>query len=263
MHGNTKRCLPCAAEFKRGRDREAKRHLMADPEVREAKNAQWRERWHARGGNKKREGNSQERLCDKCERDISETYPNVKLCAECRATELREGYRELSAKQRQSAEFREKGKKRVERWLSKPGNHARKLEIDRERNRAPETLTARRKRYAEDEEYRAKIVAYKQTDEYKGKFNRSRRLRYATNTDGYRDKRQALRQARTPWRLKPRDVDERLKEQGGLCGICREVIQGKFHLDHIIPASLGGSNTFENLQVTHPFCNLSKGNRLP
>ena len=47
------------------------------------------------------------------------------------------------------------------------------------------------------------------------------------------------------------------------CGVCEIVIDGKFHIDHIIPLSRGGEHVVENLQLTHPSCNLKKHNRLP
>lgn len=34
-------------------------------------------------------------------------------------------------------------------------------------------------------------------------------------------------------------------------------------MDHIVPKSKGGSNGRDNLQLAHPFCNQSKGNRMP
>lgn len=49
---------------------------------------------------------------------------------------------------------------------------------------------------------------------------------------------------------------------GGICGICQEPIIGKYHFDHIIPLSRGGAHTQDNLQLTHPKCNLAKGTKL-
>lgn len=50
----------------------------------------------------------------------------------------------------------------------------------------------------------------------------------------------------------------------GVCGICGESADPEsWHLDHIIPLSKGGHHTYENVQVSHPSCNLRKGARLP
>lgn len=50
----------------------------------------------------------------------------------------------------------------------------------------------------------------------------------------------------------------------GMCGICGDPADfSNWHLDHIIPLSRGGTHTLENVQVSHVYCNLSKGNKLP
>lgn len=46
------------------------------------------------------------------------------------------------------------------------------------------------------------------------------------------------------------------------CGICGSPIDGKYHIDHIIPVSKGGEHVIENLQLTHPICNLRKGAKI-
>lgn len=54
------------------------------------------------------------------------------------------------------------------------------------------------------------------------------------------------------------------EEDGGICGIClMPADPNDWHLDHVIPLSRGGSHTYDNVQVSHPWCNLSKGNKLP
>ena len=47
---------------------------------------------------------------------------------------------------------------------------------------------------------------------------------------------------------------------GGMCGICKEFIEGDFHVDHVIPLSKGGLHCYANVQPAHPACNLRKGN---
>lgn len=47
-----------------------------------------------------------------------------------------------------------------------------------------------------------------------------------------------------------------------ICGVCSEPVVGKYHLDHIVPLSKGGSHTPDNLQLTHPVCNLKKHNKV-
>lgn len=53
-----------------------------------------------------------------------------------------------------------------------------------------------------------------------------------------------------------------IARDGYVCGICGgDVEAGDVHLDHIRPVSKGGPTTFDNLRVTHSFCNISRGNR--
>ena len=54
------------------------------------------------------------------------------------------------------------------------------------------------------------------------------------------------------------DVETLLKMQKGRCAFCNKEVKRKYHIDHIYPISLGGSNTKENLQILCPSCNLSK-----
>ena len=50
----------------------------------------------------------------------------------------------------------------------------------------------------------------------------------------------------------------------GVCQLCLKPIDPDegFHADHVLPASLGGPTQLDNLQLAHPFCNISKGNRV-
>lgn len=60
------------------------------------------------------------------------------------------------------------------------------------------------------------------------------------------------------------DADiERLKvAQRGKCCYCRKPLL-KYHIDHIVPVSKGGSNDPSNLQLLCPRCNISKGDKMP
>lgn len=46
----------------------------------------------------------------------------------------------------------------------------------------------------------------------------------------------------------------------GVCYLCGGMVDPKdWHLDHIISLKNGGTNTYNNVAVTHPKCNLKKG----
>lgn len=49
-------------------------------------------------------------------------------------------------------------------------------------------------------------------------------------------------------------------QQGGLCKACACSLE-RYHVDHIIPITRGGSNWPENLQLLCPTCNRSKSNK--
>lgn len=58
------------------------------------------------------------------------------------------------------------------------------------------------------------------------------------------------------------DIKRMFIEQSGLCAACRLVLT-KFHVDHVMPLILGGSNDRSNLQLLCPTCNASKGGKHP
>lgn len=63
------------------------------------------------------------------------------------------------------------------------------------------------------------------------------------------------------------DVAHQLQSQRGRCYWCGDALktQGeeKFHVDHLIPLSRGGTNGRENIVCSCSFCNLSRHNKLP
>jgi len=60
-----------------------------------------------------------------------------------------------------------------------------------------------------------------------------------------------------------RDVDLLYHQQSGRCGFCLVDLFQKFHIDHVIPLALGGTNWPGNLQLLCPRCNLKKGAKPP
>lgn len=61
----------------------------------------------------------------------------------------------------------------------------------------------------------------------------------------------------------PEDVDRIVKSQRNKCAICRVKLGNKFHRDHIVPLSRGGSNNPSNIQVLCATCNMKKGAKDP
>lgn len=63
------------------------------------------------------------------------------------------------------------------------------------------------------------------------------------------------------------DIQTIFEKQQGLCANCQKKLfksgAKKYHVDHIMPLKLGGSNWPSNLQCLCPTCNLSKGAKHP
>ena len=53
------------------------------------------------------------------------------------------------------------------------------------------------------------------------------------------------------------------KLQRGKCACCKLPLGDDYHLDHIMPLALGGSNTDDNIQLLRASCNLSKHTKHP
>jgi 5-methylcytosine-specific restriction endonuclease McrA len=54
-----------------------------------------------------------------------------------------------------------------------------------------------------------------------------------------------------------------LELDDGVCGICGEDVDPfDFQVDHVVPLSRGGENSYANTQVAHALCNQRKGPRL-
>ena len=60
------------------------------------------------------------------------------------------------------------------------------------------------------------------------------------------------------------DIKRIYESQRGMCPGCkRSLRKTKYHRDHIVPLSRGGSNWPENIQLLCPTCNNKKGSLLP
>lgn len=59
-------------------------------------------------------------------------------------------------------------------------------------------------------------------------------------------------------------INERLfAEQMGVCACCGDMLGNNYHLDHIMPIALGGTNEDQNLQLLRAECNMKKGAKHP
>lgn len=58
-------------------------------------------------------------------------------------------------------------------------------------------------------------------------------------------------------------VDKLMTLQQGKCPCCGKSLDAGFHVDHIMPLALGGSNTDDNIQLLTPACNREKNAKHP
>lgn len=54
------------------------------------------------------------------------------------------------------------------------------------------------------------------------------------------------------------DIKQKTEEQNGLCFWCGTVLQ-EYHIDHLVPIAKGGTNYPDNLVISCPTCNVSRG----
>jgi 5-methylcytosine-specific restriction endonuclease McrA len=62
--------------------------------------------------------------------------------------------------------------------------------------------------------------------------------------------------------FKPKDIIDKYKAQHGKCFYCGIKLNKKYHIDHVVPLSRGGSNFIDNIVLACPSCNCSKGNKM-
>jgi 5-methylcytosine-specific restriction endonuclease McrA len=64
-------------------------------------------------------------------------------------------------------------------------------------------------------------------------------------------------------KLSPGLSDKLFKLQRGKCACCGKPLGNDYHLDHIMPLALGGSNTDDNIQLLRSTCNQQKHSKHP
>jgi 5-methylcytosine-specific restriction endonuclease McrA len=72
-----------------------------------------------------------------------------------------------------------------------------------------------------------------------------------------------LRRLRTMGVHTKQDVRNQYQIQHGQCFWCHRLLGDKYHADHYIPVSKGGTNTADNIVIACPSCNLRKFNLMP
>jgi len=178
------------------------------------------------------------KFCKKCLTDTEHNAENkCKYCERERVRKYRAENKErvLNAAAKRRSENREQGRSRTSRWRAanpekKRAQCARWLL--KNKDRARETHSAWQKANKE------KCRIYMQN-------RRSRKRASGGN-------------------LSPGLADRLLKLQRGKCACgCRQPLGNDYHLDHIMPLALGGTNTDDNIQLLTAKCNKQKNAKHP
>lgn len=103
-------------------------------------------------------------------------------------------------------------------------------------------------------------------------YGRSKEARHAKHKEWLTKNPHKRREHEATRRAKKLGVDERytaadvnalLKLQRSRCVYCRQSMKSKFHVDHIMPLSKGGTNGRRNIQLLCQTCNQTKHARHP
>lgn len=108
------------------------------------------------------------------------------------------------------------------------------------------------KKYRENNKEKVKesMKRYRESEHGKSVRAMNQRLRYARSRVDRSD------------RISRKFIKNLLDNQSGKCAECKCKVS-KYHVDHIMPISLGGENSEDNLQILCPKCNMSKSNKDP
>jgi 5-methylcytosine-specific restriction endonuclease McrA len=136
---------------------------------------------------------------------------------------------------------------------------------------APEIMAARKARYDQwrsENPDKAKRATQAWRDANRARVRENARAWAAANRESLRLQKRAsnrLRRGRIAATVvEPVDYAAILAEHGMFCHICSLVIvdESDLHFDHVIPLSLGGPHSAENIRPAHALCNIRKGAKL-
>ena len=132
------------------------------------------------------------------------------------------------------------------KWARTNPDKVREKEARRDRSKDAPTKAAHRLRNLE--KLRKFMAEWQRNNPEKRRANQAKRRAKLRGSDGA---------------YTPDDVASLLAIQVGRCVYCRKPVKREFHVDHIVPLALGGTNIKTNLQILCPSCNSKKGKRHP
>lgn len=133
------------------------------------------------------------------------------------------------------------------------------------RERNLERVKENAKRYADEnaEAIKEKARIYREAN--RESIRERRRLSYQKDkTKAYSDRHiYRARKNNAGGKFTMDQIGELAERQKYRCVVCKGSIRKKYHIDHIVPLSRGGTNYIENIQLLCPECNLQKGAKDP
>lgn len=148
----------------------------------------------------------------------------------------------------------------AERFVSNGGCVTCTDERKKAYRRSDENYKASEKRYAA-----SYAIVENMTPERRAQRSASIKRTYAKNREVLIEKAKARKAQRRAAEgiFSKNDIERILALQKGKCAECSVVLSGKYHIDHIMPIALGGTNWPKNLQCLCAPCNLKKNAKHP
>lgn len=206
----------------------------------------------------------------------------MKLCCTCRIkkdiTEFTKNRSTKDGLQHQckdckvisSRKWREKNPEKIreltQAWLKTNGNAEKKAQKEKEwAKKFPEKKVASSIKWQSKNQEKLKIYRDFWQANNKEKIKKRRKIWVSRNVELVRLLNQNYRaKKRNAGGLLSKGLAQILfKKQKGLCSCCGKPLGDKYHLDHIMPIALGGSNTDDNIQLLRQRCNNQKSAKHP
>lgn len=192
--------------------------------------------------------------CAECSEPFTPTHGSHKSCAECR--DKRTSRMAAEYRTAHSAEYAEYNRQ----WREQnPSYHSEYNKRWRTENEAEYRKSYRQYREANLDKVRESFARWeannpKHTTEWTQRNpERAREI--------VRRRRARLRSVPT-FIVTERDIVRLIARHGGKCAYCAGILGDGYHMDHVMPVSLGGSNGIGNLAPACATCNTSKSNYL-
>lgn len=203
----------------------------------------------------------------------------IKICKKCGSTEIYKSGQCIPCKKAYSNNYRKSNQEKVKLMravsfqknkeiISKRMSEYRQNNLEKIKQKLSEYRELNREKLKDEAvEYRnankEKIASYKEAN--REKLNASSEVYRKANLGVFRilSHNRRARVASVGGRLS-KDIAKKLYDlQKGRCPCCGLSLGDDYHLDHVIPIALGGSNTDANIQLLRKKCNLQKNKKHP